>query len=344
VRRPPASGPLLAAALAALACGGDPAPDPLPRNTWTWVDLPGTACSDGSRTGVAVNRGDGPDVLLFLDGGGACWETVTCFTAGTASPGPYGRAQFEAQRAQIPGSILDRALPGNPFARHTLVFVPYCTGDVHAGDAVRDYPGAPRPWHHKGRVNVERVLEYLAAPVPAPPEVVVSGASAGGFGALMSYDAVRRRWPAARGYLVDDSGATPVGNDLSPVIRAAWILAWRLDESLLELCPACANDLSALFPLLAARYPEDRLALLSTTHDVVMRGFFVLDAPAFEAMIGRLAEDVIAPLPNARTFLVPGTGHTMLGAPAGYSADGVPLVEWLRQEVEDDPGWSSAGP
>lgn len=337
------SGPLLAALLA-LACGGEEAPDPLPRNTWTWVDLPGTACSDGSATGVAVNRGDGPDLLLFLDGGGACWETLTCFTAGTASPGPYREAEFERQRPQIAGSVLDRNLPGNPFARHTLVFVPYCTGDVHAGDAVREYPGAPRPWHHKGRVNVERVLDFLREPFPSPPKVVVSGASAGGFGAVLSFDAVRRRWPAARGYLVDDSGATPVGNDLSPLLRGAWILSWNLDASLLAACPGCRDDLSAILPVLSARYPGDRLALLSTTRDVVMRGFFVLDAPAFEAMLLRLATDVIAPLPNARTFLVAGTGHTMLGAPASFSAGGVGLTEWLRQEVEDDPAWASVGP
>ncbi len=49
----------------------------------------------------------------------------------------------------------------------------------------------------------------------------------------------------------------------------------------------------------SARYPADRLALLSTTRDAVMRGFFVLDAPAFEAMLDRLATDVFAPLPNA---------------------------------------------
>jgi hypothetical protein len=343
MRRPSRSAVLLAAVLA-LACGDDPAPDRFPRNVWTWVDLPGTACSDGSPTGVAVNRGEGPDLLLFFDGGGACWETLTCFVAGTASPGPYARAEFEQQSAEIPGTILDRALPGNPFARHTLVFVPYCTGDVHAGDAIRSYPGAPRRWHHKGRVNVERVLDFLREGFPSPPRVVVSGASAGGFGALFSYDEVRERWPAARGYLVDDSGPPPAGFDLEPALRTAWTLAWNLDETLPAACAGCADDFSAILPFLAARYPDDRLALLSTTQDAVMRGFFVLSAPAFERMVLRLARDVVLPLPNARTFLVPGSAHALLAAPASYSAGGVPLLEWLRREVEDDPAWTSVGP
>jgi hypothetical protein len=49
-------------------------------------------------------------------------------------------------------------------------------------------------------------------------------------------------------------------------------------------------------------------------------------------------------LPNVKTFLVPGETHTMIGAPQGFTSGGVPLPEWLRREVEDDPAWGSVGP
>jgi hypothetical protein len=342
---------LALAAAAALACGGaggssSPAgPAGLPRNTWTWVDLPGTECSDGSQTGIAVSPGDRDDVVVFLDGGGACWDTLTCFTIGAANPGPYVRASWEAERdKRIPGSFLDRTAAGNPFAEDTLVFVPYCTGDVHTGDTVQSYPGAPRPWHHKGRVNVQRALDWIAGAITAPPRLVVSGASAGGFGSLLAFDVFRRRFPAAKGYLVDDSGPLLVGDDINPAIRAAWFASWRLDEILLPICERCAVDLSALFPALSSRYPGDRLALLSSTRDAVIRSFFLLTPTQFEGRLLRLANDVIAPLPNVKTFLVPGETHTMIGAPARFTAGGVGLVEWLRREVEDDPAWGSVGP
>ncbi|WP_242344998.1 pectinacetylesterase family protein [Anaeromyxobacter terrae] len=343
----------LAAALAVLAaCGGGGGGDGaaggkagLPRNTWTWIDLPGTSCSDGSQTGIAVNPGDGEQLLVFLDGGGACWDTLTCFTLGLAKPGPFAAAEFAARVADVPGTILDRSAPENPFARYTLVFVPYCTGDVHAGNAIQRYPGSPRRWHHEGRVNVARAIDWLDANLGAPPKVVVSGASAGGFGALLAFDAFRKRWPAARGDLVDDSGPPLVGNDFSPAVRAAWFLSWRLDEVLLPLCGTrCAEDLSQVFPALAGRYPQDRLALLSSTRDSVIRTFAFLEPATFEAAIRRLATEVIAPLPNGRTFLVPGATHTLVGDPAAFTAGGVPLLEWLRQEVEDDPAWASVGP
>jgi hypothetical protein len=345
--RPSLAVRLLALALcSAAACGGSEAPElALARNVWTWVDVPGSACSDGSETGIAVNRGDDDrEVLLVLDGGGACWDTITCFTAQLAKPGPYGSAEFDRQREEVAGSVLDRSAPANPFARATLVFVPYCTGDVHAGDAVQSYPRAPRRYHHKGRVNVARALDFLQGALPAPAKVVVSGASAGGFGSVLAFDEVRRRWPLSRGYLVDDSGPPLVGNDINAALRAAWFVSWRLDESVLPLCPACATDLSRLFPVLAEKYPDDRFALLSSTRDQVIRSFVLLDAAAFEAAILRLADERIAPLAQARTFLVPGTSHTMIGRPDAFVADGIPLTEWLRRMVDDDPAWTSVGP
>lgn len=342
--------PLLALGLAALAaCGGGsdhsaPAVD-LPRGVWTWVDVPGAVCSDGTGTGVAVNRGtDDAAIVIFLDGGGACWDVFTCFTFQTANPGPFARPQFDARIQKAPGTILDRALPGNPYRDATFVFVPYCTGDVHWGDAVQRYPGSPRAYHHAGRGNVVADLDVVVANLPPPAKVVVSGASGGGYGSLLAFDGARRRWPGARGYLVDDSGPPLVGDDISPVIRAAWFASWRLDRTLLPLCPDCALDLSRILPTLASRYPGERLALLSSTQDQVIRGFTLLGPAGFEAAVRRLATDVVAPLPAGRTFLVPGDTHTMLGHPADFTAGGVPLLEWLRRQVEDDPAWASEGP
>lgn len=341
---------VLSLAVLLAACGDDGGRDGggddagLPRRTWTWVDVPGAQCADGSPTGIGVSRGDDDArVVVLLDGGGACWDAVTCFELRTASAGPFGAAQLPARLAELPGSALDRALPGNPWAGATLVFVPYCTGDVHAGDAVQDYPGAPRPWRHRGRANVEAALGWLGERLPAPGKVVISGASAGGFGALLALDHAARRWPSARAYLVDDSGPPLVGDDFSPLLRAAWFAAWRLDRTLLPLCPDCALDLSALLPVLARAHPGARLALLSSRQDRVIRGYVGLGPAGFEAAVLRLVDERVAPLAQARAFLVPGDGHTMLGAPAAFTSGDVTLLEWLRRMVEDEAGWTTAG-
>src|SRR4051794_27686424 len=47
---------------------------------WHWVDVDGTFCGDGSPTGfqyICRGSADGP-LLVYLDGGGACWSADTC--------------------------------------------------------------------------------------------------------------------------------------------------------------------------------------------------------------------------------------------------------------------------
>jgi hypothetical protein len=351
----------LALLLAVCACGDDV--QELPPLTWTWVPVEGAVCSDGSPTGVGVEPGPGTPagVLVFLMGGGACWDTLSCFTFQTAAPGPYGAAELDRDmRGIAAGSVLDRTVPGNPYKDFTFVFVPYCTGDVHAGDAVQDYLQAPRRWHHKGRVNLQRAFEYLATTLDPPQKVVVSGASAGGFGALLAFDLAKQAWPAARGYLVDDSG--PPLDAIPDATVSLWYLAWDLGTAVNAVCGdaralQCAEDLSLVFPALAERYPDDRFALLSSTQDETMRGFFgtpttaapyfvPMDAGTFESGVRTLADLIEddAPPGESHAFVVPGTSHTMLGNPAAFSSGGVALFEWLKQQVEDDPAWARAVP
>jgi hypothetical protein len=347
--------------LLAAACGDD-APEPPPL-VWSWVPIEGAVCGDGSATGIGIERGVGeaPDVLVFLMGGGACWEALTCFppapAPALATPGPFGAAELDATlQARRAGSVLDRAAPGNPYKDFTFVFVPYCTGDVHAGDVVQDYLYAPRRWHHKGRLNVEKAFERLAALLAAPRKVVVSGSSAGGFGALFAFQRAKEAWPDAKAYLVDDSGP-PLANIPAATV-AAWVLAWNLEPVLTPLCGrACATDLSRTLPALAARYPSDRFALLSSTADEVMTGFFgalslsppYLDpmSPAdFERGLRSLVEEIEDDVPpgESHAFVVPGTTHPMLDRPGEFSSQDVPLFEWLRRMLADEPGWASAIP
>ena len=371
-RTPLRLAPLALALLGLAACGGDdstPAPAPpcgglaagaLAPLEWKWFPLEGSVCSDGSQTGIGVEKGTSPNVLVFLDGGGACWDYLTCFLAGVATPGPFGAAEFAARIAAArAGSVLDRTLPGNPYKDFTFVFVPYCTGDVHSGATIQSYPGAPRRWFHHGRVNVSKAFECVAPALEAPPKVVVSGASAGGFGSLLAFKKAKAAWPSARGYLVDDSGPTLAAIPTATV--ATWIVSWDLGTVVADVCGTdCAGvppTLAPILPKLAKDYPADKFALLSSTQDEVIRGFFgefsltfpfltLMDPAVFEASLRDLATTIEDATPPGEThaFIVPGTTHPMLDRPGSFTSEGVPLLEWLRRQVEDDPAWAAAIP
>ena len=344
------SRPALPVALALLAAcgggGGGGGQVDLQEGVWTWADVAGTRCGDGSSTGLAVNLGTGGDLVVFLDGGGACWDATTCYLLAEyfGKGGPYGETQFEAELEGVGGTVLDRSsVPALSDA--TLVFIPYCTGDVHWGDSVQTYDGLGS-WHHAGKANLVADLAWLAERLAAPTRLVVMGSSAGGYGALLAHDLARTTWPDAQGYLVDDSGPPLVGDDISASLRASWYAQWGLSGSLSDLCPRCADDLSLVIPALAEKYPDDRLALVSSLEDSVIRTYLDLSPTDFQAALLKLVDERIAPLAGAdgaRAFLASGSNHALLEAPADYAAGEVTLPDWLAQLVGDDAAWATQG-
>ncbi len=342
--------PLILVLLA--ACGGSSKPQAIdaPKNQWTWVDFPDSHCGNGTSTGIAINPGDGPDLVIFLFAGGACWSRDTCSSSDYVTTSSFGelaflfleQSQFSAQ------TFFDRALPGNPFASYSMVFVPYCTGDIHGGENTVDYGGG-LTWWHWGHANFDLFMERVAATFPSPGRVVLAGSSAGGFGTMLNYPTVRAHWPNAQSYLIDDSGPALKGDAIPKDIRDAWYAQWRLDQVLDPFCPDCRSDLSAGYTALAAGFPQDRMSLVSFVKDTTIP-FFFRDEATFSSDLNTLTTSVLAPLTNFRTFLVgdasPGgiSGHVLFLDPSGVSSGGTTLTEWLGQQVTDAPGWSSEPP
>jgi Pectinacetylesterase len=319
-------------------------------NTWTWVDFPGSACDDGSATGIGVNQGSSNNLIVFLNGGGACWDYLTCYQLNTASHGPFGKTQFDAQAGGIAaGTIFDRDAADNPFKDWSFVFVPYCTGDVHAGDNVVMYSDNmgmnTHTYHHTGHRNILEYVPRIAATWPSPGKLVVSGSSAGGYGASFNYDTFRQYWPAAKAWLLDDSGPTLEGDAIPPGYRTEWYAQWRIDKLLDPICgEACKSDFSQAVKILAERYHGDRMALLSSLQDSTIRNYFLLSPTGFQGELLLMAHDVLDPTTNFRYFFVSGSSHTMLGNVGGFTSQGTPLQTWLTQFIADDAAWTSLQP
>jgi hypothetical protein len=362
---------------------GTPISDPQGApTTWRWIPFDDTVCTTATArasggysfgtapTGLAIDWGSptSTDLVVFLQGGGACWDFASCGglkslgVDKTASTGPFGPAEFASKvYATYPNSWLRRANLPAALAGATIVFVPYCTGDVHAGARVTTYT-SPRwlslpsvTWHHVGHANVLAFLQRLGATFPAPARVIVSGSSAGGFGALANYAAFRWYWPAARSYLVDDSGPPLIGDAVPAASRAAWYACWDLGVSLDPFCPGCQADLSRGLTALAGLYPDDRIAVVSHLQDAVIRAFYgtasgssfaAKSAATFEAELRQMGTTVLDPAtPNGKYFFTSSptpTGHAALVDPSTVTTPGTGLNAWLQAMLSDDPGWASA--
>lgn len=311
-----------------------------PADIWTWMPVPGMACGNGSPTGVGVNlRPGATQLFLYFQGGGACWDALTCFVLKSAAHlDGYGAAQFAGDVRILSGGILDRASAGSSFKDASFVFVPYCTGDLHAGQRVAQYaPGNPAfDVHHVGRRNLETLLPLLTAAVPGAATVWVAGTSAGGYGTLLNLERIAGAFPAAEVHALADC-SPPVTPE--PTRWAAWQREWALVFP--AACAGCRARFPALLDDLAARLPRSRIGLLAFEDDAVLTLFFGYGLGQMKQALTAL---LATPRPSVRAFVLPGTEHVMLDRYHQLSgAGGVRLADWVQRWGRGDSGWASVG-
>jgi hypothetical protein len=323
----------------------DTTPIVAPARTWTWVPFTNAYCANGTTTGIGINPGDaGGRLLIFLNGGGACWDENTCYGLQTASyiSSGYGASQFAGDAATLlQGSLFNRNDVANPFRNDSFVFVPYCTGDVHAGSRP-DAVWGTHPTKHVGFQNVAAYLLRLVPTFSGASRVILSGSSAGGFGALTNWYQTQQAFGTLRVDLLDDAGPPLPAPYLTEALEQTWRNAWNLAAAIPPACTQCATDLDASIAFYGTTMTGHRAALLSYTQDNVIGLFFQLPGDQVEAGLYALAAEMM-PYDIWRHFYVAGSTHTILGAPDTVS-DGVSLRTFLTQMVTDDPSWASVVP
>jgi len=332
-------------------CTGSGLPINANYDQWTWVAFPETRCGLGAApTGIGINPTQrSSNLLLFMMGGGACYDAQTCQPAPPAQPkaahlGGYAASEFnqDVMFALGAGTLFDRSAAENPFRDWSFVFIPYCTGDFHSGS--RTSATSYGVWH----VGFSNMAAYLNRLAPTfcnrVQRIVLAGSSAGGWGTLFNYAQVEAAFGGRRVDLVDDSGPamTPQYMSLQSTMMAAWGSAQNLPPG----CTGCASGWQGLFPYLGSTYPSHHFALVSSYWDQVIGPFFGLNTPqAMQRGLNDLADNVVVPLANWRVYFIASNQHVWLGpAFISTSSAGVPLTTFIDQEITDSAAWSNVRP
>ncbi|MEM7140803.1 MAG: pectin acetylesterase-family hydrolase [Actinomycetota bacterium] len=316
-----------------------PAPEP------EWVNhLAGDdcMCADGSEYWYHTREADPDKVVLYFQGGGAC------FTAGMCDfeNGSYKVTTAEDDHPDGDANgIFDFDNPLNPLADWTFVFVPYCSGDVFLGDATTDY-GEDLTVEHNGFANAMHGLDYVVENYADASQLLVTGSSAGGvpaplFGGLAS-DRMSPDTDIA--VLADASGgyaSNPVQNQF---IGNLWGSTNNIPDwpTVADIEPA-EWGIPDLFRFAGVHDPDIRMARFDNAFDEVQESF-----SALAGLDGGLLEvlDVNEALVEADgvdldIYVAPGEGHTILGRPIVYDTvvEGVAFLDWLTTFVNgDSPG------
>ncbi len=313
---------------------------------WTWVPFPDAVCGNGSATGIGVNLTTRSNrVFIYLMGGGACWDEGTCYELRTAANlEGYLEPSFNAEiRTFERFGMFNRDDMTNPFRDASFVFVPYCTGDVHAGERVQVYnPEMPsRQTHHVGARNMAAYLRRLMPTFATADRIWLTGSSAGGVGAAFNWPRIQAAFPMARVDLLNDAGQMVDANNGR--VRE-WRRAWGLPTP--GDCPECATTLSANVGWLHRTMGATRRSgLMATLQDATLRGFYTVNPAMFESATRAMLSAHYDGRPNARYFVLPGAMHTFWGQWNTLAApDGTRVKDWVTQWATDSADWRNVGP
>jgi Pectinacetylesterase len=327
-----------------------------PDQQWTWVPIPGAVCRDGSATGIGVRLNSASKkVYVYLEGGGACFNDATC----AISLGSFGEAAFEAWAGTVGlTGVFDTTQNVNPVQDWNAVYVPYCSGDVHAGAVTgADVPGAGSPQNQDfvGYQNMGLYLQRIVPTFADATTVLLTGISAGGFGAALNYDRVASAFCPQPVMLLDDSGPPMSDTYLAPCLQKQWRGLWNLAATLPSSCADCTEPSGGgivnYVTYLANRWPNSNLGLISSTHDAVISTFYGFGADDCTASVPLAPETYEAGLDDLRanylstsghwgSYFIDSITHTWLLGPGFYttSVNGVPLTQWVEDLLAGAPG------
>jgi len=343
-------------------------PAAAPYGQWTYFQTPGASCANGTPGGFALNPSSGStDLMIWMRAGNMCYDYDTCITQQVAAfLNGYDDAGYQMDlHGLLRNGAFDRTQAANPFRAFNFAYIPYCTGDLHSGNQVTTYTapdGGMGVIHHVGYANVGAVLQRLVPTFPSVRRVVVTGSSAGGFGAAFNYQRIKAAFPAATVYLVDDSGPYLAEPFDSKALQDAWKANWGFVANLPANCPQGDPDLpdggTANLFLCAAQDPTFRGALIESLEDSTISNSFAappdgdpalpcvpMDAGCeFPGALLQLAQAFAAAPGELRVFYPLTSQHQQTIGPSFYTdaVDGGLLTTFLADELDGGgPGWAS---
>ena len=333
------------------------------KHTFDPAGAEGPVCIDGSTYSVFTRKGKNrKNLLIMLQGGGACWQGLSACSESIVGQEPPPE----------PVGIWDFDRKDNPFAKYSIVYMPYCDGSVFSGDNTVIDPdfdsesGVDGVRQHRGLRNLSAGMDVARATFKKVKRVTVAGSSAGGVGATAFAPFLVRFLygnKMKRFTVFNDAGPIAVSLDAQDAMLAR-VNDWQFDK----FYPASCTDCSAFGQATAIvkwRLDNDNRiheAFYETDADATNIFFLSVNLPGFfdplppiipfpnglsQNQYRDLILDAHAVINDAypkryKRFIVSGdTSHTALQTPLFYTqeVDGVTLNKWTKDFLRNKKSW-----
>ena len=286
----------------------------------------GPVCFTGKQFSMFTRNGSSNNLMIFLQGGGFC-SPVVC-------------AAVEEGIPFIPFGILSPSDPQNPVANYNVGYVPYCDGSMMSGDNEVDSDGdGVNDRFFKGIQNLSASLDVIVQNYPSPEKIVLAGNSAGGYAVHIALPLVRKLYPQAPIYVINDSGvgiANPGG-------MASLFDYWNANAFIPSSCADCIGEDGNLTGLHAYQLAKDdniRMAYISSKQDSVTS--VALGGPAFETQLIEAATELNSAYPERFQSLIDnGDAHTYIIRSFNVEVGGVTVRQWLADMINESASWET---
>ena len=252
--------------------------NPILPNRWETIAPGGeTICARGADYSFYHRAGSSDKLMIYFQGGGACWDSETC--APGYSPGDPDDEfdDFDIFSAEVRPSgvqsledtLLNADISGNSTADHSVVYVTYCTGDVHTGDITHEYShdGQDYTLHHRGATNTNAALNWAFEQYPNPEQVFVVGCSAGSYASIYHAPTIIERYTDVPVVQLGEAGS---GSLIPPGWRG--YASWNYRANMPNAARAIPLDeyiIPSLYTEVASAYPSATFAQYSAFGDGV---------------------------------------------------------------------------
>ncbi len=329
-----------------------PSVSDMPVGEWTQINPGGdTICALGDEYKFFVRPGESDNLLIHFQGGGACWDEGTCVAsytardAGLTEAGLYKDTVADGEGMGYMTGLFD--MENSPAGDYSVVLVPYCSGDIHIGDAEHTYtiPGTDQEYSvdHNGVNNANAVLDWTFANFDALSQVMVTGCSAGAYGSIGHVPTIIDNYTDSSIVHLADAG---VGG-LTPsdfVGFANWNFYANAFDAVAEI-PQDEFTTTQQYIVTAQAYPDVQFAQSTSFIDNVqiffaalLNGVDLSDGNAVAAFGQEWATDMMtgqatinATVDNYDSFISGGSEHCIINNPLffQFSADGVSFSDWV---------------
>jgi len=304
-----------------------------------------------------VKGGNTNKLVIYFQGGGACWHTNNCLYVHTYMEEVPNIADYDTRFM----GIFDTELFLNPLKDWYFVFIPYCTADVHWGAKDTEYPdpmgmyGEAQTIRHRGFVNFQVVLKWIRENFERPYKIFVSGSSAGSYGAIMGFPYIKESFPRSKVYVLGDAG----NGVTTEAFQSESINNW--DIQIPEWVPGFEGGytpdmtIDYVYKSIAQHYRFSKIAQFTTAWDWNQTFYYYLmnnigNPDAWETGWPSLWNDwndqmldyvySAAEMPNYRYYIAAGDYHTIMMSPDFYmeSSAGIPFFLWVNAMIRNPFG------